>query len=97
MLLTMIIAAALFGGMVAILGLAYEQAEREREKKAAALLVDAPSAKPGRCMLCDAPLRRPTTRDEVVFEIESRIDTELQDIAHALRTAPEAFHRIYQA
>ncbi len=98
MLLTVIIACALFAGMVAILGLGYQQIEQERNGKAAAVLADAPTAQPGRCMLCNAPLRRPSTADEVVYEIEQRIHTELQDVVQLLgHPAPEHFTRLYQA
>ena len=98
MLLTVILACALFAGMVAILGLGYQQIEQERNGKATALLADAPTAQPGRCMLCNAPLRRPSTADDVVYEIEQRIDTELQDVIRLLgHPAPEHFTRLYRA
>lgn len=32
---------------------------------------------------------RPATSDQVVFEIEHRIDAELRDIAHALHAGPQ--------
>ena len=53
------------------------------------MTADAPSKLPGadpgaHCSLCEAPLRRPITSDEVVFEVEHRIDAELRDIARTL-------------
>jgi hypothetical protein len=38
---------------------------------------------------------RPLTRDQVVFELEHRIDEELRDIDYALR-APERYPRIFE-
>lgn len=98
MWLTVIIACAFFAGMVAILALGYQRIEQERSERSAAVLVQAPTARPGRCMLCDAPLRKPSTADQVIFEIEHRIDAELQDVVQLLRrAAPESYARLYQA
>jgi hypothetical protein len=98
MLLTIIIAGALFAGMLGILAFGYQQIEQERNEKADAVLANAPAAQPGRCMLCNAPLRRSSTADEVVYEVERRIDAELQDVIRLLgRPAPEGLARLYQA
>lgn len=98
MWLTVILASVTFLGMFAIVGLGYLQMETERNAKAEAVFDHAPTARPGHCMLCDAPLRRPSTADEVVFEIEHRIGTELQDVVQLLgQTTPEGFQRLYQA
>lgn len=98
MLLTTIIAGALFLGMIAILAFGYQRIEQERSEEADAVLANAPAAQPGRCMLCNAPLRRPSTVDEVVFELEHRIDAELRDVAQVLRRpAPDGLTRLYQA
>ncbi len=98
MLLTMIIAGTLFAGMIAILAFGYQQIELERNEKAEAALASAPAAQPGRCMLCNAPLRKTSTADEVVYEVEHRIDAELQDVAQVLRRAsPDGLTRLYQA
>lgn len=94
---TMLIAAALFAGMIAILAIGYQQSEREKDGKAAAVLANAPATQPGRCMLCNAPLRRPSTSDEVVFEIEHRIDSERQAIEQLLRASADGFTRLYNA
>jgi hypothetical protein len=94
----MIIAGALFAGMIGILAFGYQQIEQERSEKADAVLANAPAAQPGRCMLCNAPLRRPSTADEVVWEVEHRIDAELQDVIRLLgRPVPEGLTRLYQA
>jgi hypothetical protein len=90
----------LFGGlflaMTASLYLEYEAREKQRAKEAATVELVG-TAVPGRCMLCGAPLRRERTTAEVVFEVEHRIDVELQDISHLLRTAPEKVSRLYLA
>jgi len=94
MLLTVMIAGGLFLGMIAILALGYSQIEQERNGK----ITDVPSVQPGHCMLCNAPLRRPGTVDEAVFEVQRRIDTEMQDVAAILgRGGPASYSRLYQA
>ncbi len=82
---------------VAILGFGYQQVEQERREKAEAVLAHAPMAREGHCLLCDAPLRRASTVEQVVFEVESRIDAELQDVVQLLgRPAPEGLSRLYR-
>ncbi len=95
MWLMLMLFAGLFVAMMVSLYLEYEAREKERAKPATVELVGA--ARPGHCILCDAPLRRERTTAEVVFEVEHRIDTELQDISHLLRTAPEKVSRLYLA
>ena len=101
MVLTILIAAASFATMVAMLAFGYQQVEQQRSAKAEGILAGAPTARPGRCMLCDAPLRQPSTADQVVFEIEDRIDRDLAAVVALLgrteRATPDAFARIYQA
>ena len=99
MWLTVIIACFFFvAAAVAILGFSYQQIERDRSEKAAAMLAAAPEAQPGHCLLCNAPLRRPSTVEQVVFEVEHRIDAELQDVIQLLgRPHPESFARLYRA
>lgn len=97
MWITLLIFCGLFVAMVASLYLEYEDRERQREQEAMAVLASAPPARPDRCMLCDAPLRRARTTDEVVLEVEHRIDAELQAITHLLRTSPEKASRVYLA
>ncbi len=97
MWITYVIAAAFFLAILAMGYFGIQQREAEREHEGDALLASAPVARPGCCPLCDAPLRRAATSDEVVFEVEHRIDAELRDISHLLRTAPESFGRIFQA
>ena len=92
MWMTVWIAGSLFAGMIAILAFGYQQIEKdERLTKA-----EAPPAKAGHCVLCEAPLRRATTSDQVVFEIEHRIDAELQEIVRLMRNAPDGAARLYQ-
>jgi hypothetical protein len=98
MWLTIILASVSFLGMFAIVGMGYLQMEKERNAKSEAVFDQAPTARPGHCLLCDAPLRRRSTADEVVVEIEHRIGTELQDVVQLLgQTTPEGFQRLYQA
>jgi hypothetical protein len=94
MLLTVIIAGGLFLGMIAILALGYSQIEQERNGK----VTDVPAVQPGHCMLCNAPIRRPNTVDEAVFEVQQRIDTEMQDVAAILgRAGSASYNRLYQS
>lgn len=95
MLLTVIIAGGLFLGMVAILARGYLQIEQERNGR----VTDVPAVQPGHCMLCNAPLRRPGTVDEAVFEVQRRIDTEIQDVVAILGRAgpPASYTRLYQS
>lgn len=95
MALMLILFAGLFVAMMAGLYLEYASREEQRVKAATVELVG--TAVPGRCMLCGAPLRHERTTAEVVFEVERRIDVELQDISHLLRTAPEKVSRLYLA
>lgn len=100
MLVTLVIAAAFFVAFIAMGYFGIQERERqqqEREREGAAVLANAPDARPGFCPLCDAPLRRAATSDQVVFELEHRIDAELRDISRLLRSAPESFGRIYSA
>ena len=97
MWLTIAIAGSLFAGMLAILWFGYQQMEEQRQEQSDAVLATAPAARPGHCMLCDAPLRRAASTDEVVFEIEHRIDAELEDIVQVLRAQSDGFQRLYRA
>lgn len=97
MLLTIVVLVGALAALTAMMMLGFQDAEHERERQGAAVLASAPSAKAGHCMLCDALLRRPSTSEEVVLEVEHRIHAELQDISKVLQTAPESFGRLYQA
>lgn len=97
MWVTFAIAGALFAGMLAILWFGYQDMEAQRQREADAALASVPAARPGHCMLCDAPLRRLATTDEVVYELEHRIDAELADIAQALRAQGGGLQRLYRA
>ncbi len=97
MWLTIAIAGVLFVGMFAILWFGYQQAEVQRRDRPHLSFENAPAARPGHCILCDAPLRRAASTDEVVFEIEHRIDAELKDIGHVLRAQDGGFRHLYRA
>ncbi len=81
--------------VVAIIAMAYFGMEGRSEPEA--LPIEAPVRDPGRCGLCRAPIPRAATSDEIVFELEHRIEAELRDIAHALHSTPERFGRLFQA
>ena len=51
------------------------------------------------CTACDDVPRpaRAATSDQVVFEVEHRIDAELRDIAHALHAHPKSLSRLFHA
>ena len=97
MWVTVAIAGSLFAGMLAILWFGYQQMEEQRQEQSDAVLTSAPAARPGHCLLCDAPLKRAASTDEVVFEIEHRIDAELEDIVQVLRAQSDGFQRLYRA
>lgn len=97
MWVTFVIAAGFFAACIAMGYFGIQEHEEQREREAASKLASAPATQLGCCILCNAPLRRAATSDEVVFELEHRIDAELRDIAHALHTAPESFGRILRA
>lgn len=96
MWLTMMIAAILFAGMLAALHFGYREAERERaEKLAADVIREVPQV--DQWLVQQGQWARRRTVDEVVFEVERRIDADLQEVAHLLgRTAPENASRLYR-
>jgi hypothetical protein len=97
MVITFLIAGSFFAALMAIGYFGFQQAEKDRELAGTALYTSAPAAHASSCGVCNAPLRRAATSDEVVFEVEHRIDAELRDISHALHSAPESFGRILRA
>jgi hypothetical protein len=97
MWMTIVILCGTLVGLVAMLALGFQATEQERERAAADPGAAVPTVKQGHCMLCDALLRRPSTRDEVVLAVEHRIHADLQEISTVLETAPESFGRLYQA
>lgn len=97
MWITIGIAGGLFAGMLAILWFGYQQMEEQRQEQSDAVLANAPAARPGHCLLCGAPQRRPASTDEVVFEIEHRIDAELAEIVGALRAQSGGLQRLYRS
>lgn len=86
--LTIGIGLVFFVGLLAVLFFGYEQVEKDRAEKAAAAEV---------ALRRSAPVQG-RTADEVVFDIEHRIESDLQDVAEILRRpAPGAAARLYQA
>jgi sensor domain CHASE-containing protein len=73
-MVTSILVAVLFAAMTAILYFGFDQAERDRAERAAAEAQREKVHPPGR------------TADEVVFDLEHRIDSDLQDVATMLRS-----------
>jgi hypothetical protein len=79
--LTVILVGVFFAAMMAILYFGYEQAEKDRAERAAAEALREQVHPPGR------------TADEVVFDLEHRIDSDLQDVAAMLRRGAAGPHR----
>ncbi len=95
MWLTMMIAAILFAGMLAALHFGYREAEKERAEKPADAIREVPQVYPWLGPQSQWTRRR--TVEEVVFEVEHRIDADLQEVAHLLGwTAPENASRLYR-
>jgi hypothetical protein len=84
--LTMVIGAVFFAGMLAVLYFGYQQVEADRAEKAQAQ-ADAEAAAP----------RPQRSADEVVFDLEHRIESDLRDVADILRRSPGGGPRLYQA
>jgi len=97
MFITFVIAVAFFAAFIAVGYFGILEREHERDDSGEEVGLAAPPTQPGCCVLCSAPLKRAATSDEVVFEVERRIDAELRDIGHALHSAPDSFRRIFQA
>lgn len=74
--LTIVVGLAFFVGMMAILYFGHEQAEKDRAERAEA-----------EARRVAAGAGEPRTADEVVFDLEHRIDADLQDFAAGLRAA----------
>jgi len=83
MALTMVIGAVFFAGMLAVLYFGYQQVEADRAEKAKA---EEAAATP-------RPDRSP---DEVVFDLEHRIESDLRDVADILRRNPGGSPRLYR-
>lgn len=93
MWVTYVIAGAFFLAFVAVGYFGFKEREDEGERRRAWSQPD-PSVPQGE--LPGSRRGRAPTRDEVVLEVEHRIDEELRDISHALR-APERYTRIFDA
>lgn len=90
---TALIAGGLFVAMLVMLWLNFEDAEKRRGAERQSPV----AAGPGQCLLCDAPLRQRRTRDEVVGELEHRIDADLEEIERLLRTTPDRLEGLYRS
>lgn len=97
MWITFAIAASFVVAMIAMVHFGFDRRDEALDALEAIQPSSTAPGEPGRCGLCRAPLRRSLTRDEIVFELEHRIDAELRDISRALRSAPEGFGRIFHA
>jgi uncharacterized protein YlxW (UPF0749 family) len=73
--LTIVVGLAFFVGMMAILYFGHEQAEKDRAERAEA------EARRGRAEL----RQEQRSADEVVFDLEHRIDSDLQEFSASLR------------
>lgn len=51
----------------------------------------------GHCALCNAPLARATTSDQIVFDLERRIADDVLAVGRLLRQPGEDLDRLYQA
>ncbi len=86
--LTIVVSLAFLVGMVAILYFGHEQGEIDRAERAAA---------EARRAHLDAQMAG-RTADEVVFDLEHRIDSDLRDLAASMsRVAPGRDSRPHQA
>jgi hypothetical protein len=83
--------------VVAMVAMAYFgiQSHDEALQREGDGLANASAEDPGRCGLCRAPLRRNATSDEVVFELEHRIDSELGEIARAWHAPGDPLGRTF--
>lgn len=97
MWVTYLIAAAFFLAIMAMGYFGIQQREAAQEHEGERRLADAPAARLGACPLCDAPLRRIATSDEVVFEVEHRIDAELRDITQLMLATSQGAGHVYRA
>lgn len=84
MWMTFAIAGTLFVAMLAILWFGYRQIE-EREERSQTVPQNEAVGRPGHCLLCDAPVRRVSSTDEALCEVEHRIDADRAEIVLALR------------
>jgi hypothetical protein len=98
MVVMSLIVGAFFVALLAIAYFAVQQTEADRGAPLDALAppprVGAPDAACAGCR--DVPSAAPaSTSDQVVFEVEHRIDAERRDIAHALHAHPRSLARLF--
>lgn len=106
MVITMVVAGVLFGMMLLMAWNGYRNIELSRldgECEEAAVapvlqMVQEEEVHTKRCVLCHAPLSAVATRDEVVLELQRKIDLEQAWVVNFIdRPAPEVFARnLYQ-
>lgn len=95
MLLTIVILCAAFGSLIALLAFGFQEVQHDRERDGEAVPATGAFAKPGHCVLCDAPVRRPCSHEQVVLEVQQRIDAELREVSQVLETEPQSVGRLY--
>jgi hypothetical protein len=91
MWITFLIVAAF---VVAIVAMAYFGIAPQHD---ALLRADGGAAAHGHCGLCQAPLRRDATSDEVVFELEHRIDADLCELSSGGASPAATLHPPFPA
>jgi hypothetical protein len=96
MWITFVIVASFVVAMVAMAYFGIQSQEDAVQREAAEHRAHE-STDSAHCGLCKAPLRRSATTDEVVFELEHRIDAERGEIARAWHTAAEVLGRTFPA
>jgi hypothetical protein len=92
MWITFVIVASFVVAMVAMAYFGIQSHDEALQREEAERRAD-----PGQCGLCKSPLKRAATSDEVVFELEHRIDAELGEISRAWHSHahPETLRRTY--
>lgn len=96
MWITFVIVASFVVAMIAMAYFGIQSVDEAAQREGPEPRAHEPSHRPGECGLCHAPLRRHATTDEVVFELEHRIDAERSEIARAWHSA-EPTGRSYPA
>jgi hypothetical protein len=97
MWLTIVILVAAFASLVALLAFSFQEVQHDRERDGDAVPATGGFAKPGHCMLCDAPVRRPCSHEQVVLEVQQRIDAELREVSQLVEQEPGSVARQYAA
>lgn len=93
MWITFVIFASFVVAMIAMAYFGIQSHDEALQGEGADLQAGAPAASAAHCGLCKAPLRRIATSDEVVFELEHRIDAELGEISRAWHASHDGHGR----